>query len=62
MAKPAKYFLWCSELPGFGVRVFPSGKRVYYADYRNGAGVRKRMLIGHARQDHDRGSAQAGNR
>ena len=45
-AKPAKYFLWCSELPGFGVRVFPSGKRVYYADYRNGAGARKRMSIG----------------
>jgi integrase len=46
-AKPAKYFLWCSELPGFGVRVFPSGKRVYYADYRNGAGSRKRMSIGY---------------
>jgi len=29
------YFIWCSDLPGFGVRVFPSGKRVYYADYRN---------------------------
>jgi integrase len=34
-------------LPGFGVRVFPSGKRVYYADYRNRAGTRKRMSIGH---------------
>lgn len=41
------YFLWCSELPGFGVRVFPSGKRVYYADYRNKNGARKRMSIGH---------------
>ncbi len=40
------YFLWCSELPGFGVRIFPSGKRVYYADYRNRAGARKRMSIG----------------
>ena len=43
-AKP--YFLWCSELPGFGVRVFPTGRRVYYADYRNADGVRKRLSIG----------------
>src|SRR4051794_25051473 len=41
-----KYFVWCSDLPGFGVRIFPSGKRVYYADYRNAAGARKRMSIG----------------
>ena len=40
------YFIWCSDLAGFGVRVFPSGKRVYYVDYRNKAGVRKRMTIG----------------
>ena len=45
-SKDAPYFLWCSELPGFGVRIFPTGKRVYYADYRNGAGTRKRMSIG----------------
>jgi len=40
------YFIWCSDLPGFGIRVFPSGKRVYYADYRNKSGQRKRMTIG----------------
>lgn len=40
------YFLWCSELPGFGVRVFPSGKRVYYADYRPKVGARRRMTLG----------------
>jgi hypothetical protein len=39
------YFIWCSDLPGFGVRVFPSGKRVYYCDYR-AEGVRRRMNIG----------------
>jgi integrase len=44
-AKP--YFIWCSELPGFGVRVFPSAKRIYYADYRNKSGIRKRMSLGH---------------
>lgn len=41
------YFLWCSELPGFGVRVFPSGKSIYYADYRNCDGARRRMSLGH---------------
>ena len=45
-SKDAPYFLWCSELPGFGVRIFPIGKRVYYADYRNSGGTRKRMSIG----------------
>jgi integrase len=45
--KKKPYFIWCSELPGFGVRVFPSTKRVYYADYRNKTGGRKRMSIGH---------------
>src|ERR1700676_1804393 len=44
--KKKPYFIWCSELPGFGVRVFPSEKRVYYADYRNKSGGRKRMSIG----------------
>src|SRR5260370_5276571 len=44
--KKKPYFIWCSELPGFGVRVFPSKKRVYYADYRNKSGARKRMSIG----------------
>jgi integrase len=44
--KKKPYFIWCSELPGFGVRVFPSKKRVYYADYRNKSGGRKRMSIG----------------
>ncbi len=44
--KEKAYFIWCSDLPGFGVRVWPSGKRIYYADYRNKSGGRKRMTIG----------------
>src|SRR6476620_5455462 len=44
--KKKPYFIWCSELPGFGVRVCPSKKRVYYADYRNKSDARKRMSIG----------------
>src|SRR5208337_4771723 len=27
--REAAYFLWCSELSGFGCRVHPTGKRVY---------------------------------
>lgn len=40
------YFVWCSELPGFGIRVFPTGKKAFYVDYYNQAGQRKRMSIG----------------
>lgn len=40
------YYVWCSDLTGFGVRIFPTGRRVYYADYRNTAGARKRMALG----------------
>lgn len=40
------YFIWCSDLPGFGVRVFPTNKKSFYVDYYNQAGQRKRMSIG----------------
>ena len=40
------YFIWCEELPGFGMRIYPSKKRVYYVDYRNSGGARKRMTLG----------------
>lgn len=43
-AKP--YFVWCSALPGFGCRVYPTGKRAFYIDYRNETGDRKRMKLG----------------
>ena len=44
--KSAAYFLWCSELRGFGVRIWPTGRQVFYADYYNAGGARKRMMIG----------------
>jgi integrase len=40
------FFIWCGDLPGFGVRVHPSGRRAYYVDYTTAAGARRRMTIG----------------
>src|SRR6516164_486228 len=34
-------FVWDSRVPGFGVRVYPSGKRMYVFQYRS-KGVRQR--------------------
>lgn len=39
------YFLWCEELPGFGVRIFASGRRSYLVQYRS-AGRTRRVTIG----------------
>ncbi len=44
--KSKAFFIWCDTLPGFALRVHPSGRRVYYADYRTRDGVRRRMTIG----------------
>lgn len=41
-----QYSVWCSELPGFGVYIQPTGSRTYFVDYRNADGVRRRMTIG----------------
>ncbi len=44
--KAKAFFIWCSDLPGFGVRIHPTKRRAYYADYRTRDGVRRRMMIG----------------
>jgi len=40
--RASDYFEWDDDLPGFGVRVWPTGRKVYVAQYR--AGVRTRRV------------------
>jgi integrase len=38
--------LWDTEIKGFGVRVFPTGRRTYFVQYRNQFGSTRRKKIG----------------
>ena len=39
-------FLWDSKVPGFGVRIFPSGRRKYIFQYRTQGRRQRRMVLG----------------
>src|SRR4051794_36773890 len=58
-AQAAEYFIWCDELPGFGVRIYPSGKRSYLVQYRADGRTRRAKLGAHGRLTADEARRQA---
>jgi len=47
-SKDKTYFVWDSELTGFGLKILPSGKKTYLIQYRMGGRSKRtrRMTIG----------------
>ena len=40
------YFEWDSELPGFGIRIMPTGRKTYMIQYRDDGGRTRRKRLG----------------
>ena len=51
---------WDRELPGFGVRVYPSGSKIYVAQSRGPAGIRRVSLGRHGEITADQARKRAG--
>lgn len=48
-AEASDYFVWDSQIGGFGVRVMPSGAKTYQAQYRKGGRTRRVSLGRHGK-------------
>lgn len=48
MPRQSDYVVWDETLPGFGVRVWPSGKQTYVVMYRTAGGTQRKMTLGQA--------------
>ncbi|OXE37457.1 MAG: hypothetical protein CGW95_01525 [Phenylobacterium zucineum] len=42
------YVVWDDALPGFGVRIWPTGKQTYVLMYRTAGGTQRKMTVGQA--------------
>ncbi|MBP0447840.1 tyrosine-type recombinase/integrase [Roseomonas sp. SSH11] len=57
--RASEYFIWCDELPGFGVRIYPSGRRGYLVQYRSSGRSRRAKIGLHGRLTVDQARKEA---
>ena len=53
------YIIFDSEIPGFGARILPNGKRSYLVQYRVGRKFRRMSLGLHGRPHHREGQGRS---
>mgnify|MGYP006995591171 CR=1 FL=1 len=49
--KAESYIIWDGDVKGFGVRIYPSGKRSYIIQYRSGTALRRQSSVRHLTDD-----------
>ena len=57
--KPSDYLVWDRDLCGFGVRVYPSGKKTYLVQYRAGRRTRRSTIGQHGALTAEEAKAEA---